>query len=299
MQPISITLSMPSFHTNDNGLTNSSVFQIGNNVDPALPSAEVPTQIIYTIPNFTNFVTEPIDTTVSNNTQAAPLDKPTVISKVSTPKMAKYKPNPRSKLRTINYSNQKLILPNKEHISLQSLLSPAGSPTNSIANVPMVAANTSMKRKLAKNITKSAKIKKNIIPTETAVTGSGEFVPCFVYAEGNHPESPVLLSNRSSGVFPIASSTAIGESIERVLDPSNLSIESYPSLSSPKTVSSKGIVPTTDVLSQDHLVAMDFNFTEYSPHGRSPDNYLSSNEEDKDKSSTESSIAQETSILRM
>lgn len=290
---------MPNFHTNGNGLTNPSVFQISNNVDPALPSAEVPTQIIYTIPNFTNFVTEPIDTTLSNNTQAAALEASALTSKESTPKVAKTKAKPRSKLRTINYSNQKLILPNKEHISLQSLL----SPTESTTNVTTVAANTSMKRKLAKNVTKSAKVrataKKKISSTETTATGNGEFVSCFVFAEGNHPESPVLLSNRSSGVFSIASSTSINETIDRVLDPSHVSMETYPSLSSPKIVNSNGILPTTDVLSQDHLVAMDFNFTEYSLQGRSLDNYLSSNEEDKATKSTESSIAQETSILRM
>lgn len=274
---ISIQLDMPLFHTNGNGLKSPEAFQITSNGDPELPSAQVPPQIIYDIPSFTNFGSESSEGPISavpNNTPDAVIDSVASAVKLSTPKVSKTKVKPKAKTRTINYSNQKLILPNKEHIPLQSLLSPAEQNTNGISDIGQKTSTPNLKRKATKTNGRAMKPKKKAMtadPTIVKKTDKTEFNPCFVYSEDANPEPAVVPPTGPSGVFAIAPQTTIAEPYclpNGFFEPNgDILVNKFNNISTNKTNGGN------EIAKEEHLVAMDFNFTEISLPSRSMDNH--------------------------
>lgn len=284
LQPLSICLDMPMYHTNGNDLkTSSPVFDnADNNDDSNLPSAQVPPQIIYTIPNFNDFVSEtpngPISPVAANPIADIPINSVSTTTKVSTPKVTKSKTKGRAKLRTINYSNQKLILPNKEHIPLQSLLSPGEAvKTNGINGIVRDASATTnnLKRKVAKNRANAKKLSATTVTkkdtgmstestapnTATSLVGNEDFTPCFVYSENVNAEKPVIVPNRRSGVFAITAPTATITNPYCLTDGiysahNKVAVNDY-DMGGP----ANGKV--TNNGNSEHFVARNFNFAEY------------------------------------
>lgn len=281
IQPISIRLDIPMYHTNGNGLkTSSPVFENDDNNDDAnLPSAQVPPQIIYTLPNFNDFVSETTNGSISpiasNPIADVSLKSVSTTTTVSTPKIIKCKSKGRAKLRTINYSNQKLILPNKEHIPLQSLLSPGEAVTsNGIARDSSKTANN-LKRKAVKNRTNATKssaitvtkqeagisMESTATKTTAPLVDNGDFTPCFVYSEKVNTEKPGIVANRRSGVFAIAAPTATITSPYCSTDSiysthNNFTVNNFDAVGS---VNNKVI----NNANNEHFVARNFNFAEY------------------------------------
>lgn len=282
IEPIKIRLDMPSItaastampHTNNEAQIALPRYQNGNcagNTDEVYaPPASIHTLISDT---FDHYLSETSNsTTINAGNQIANVDMLSAAATVAptekvivapikartTPKVTKLKSLKRP---TINYSHQKLILSHKEHIPLQSLLSPDEPHTN--GNEIEHTAKKKMTKPDVAAVKSRKMVKKKVVTIARAASTSTEndtYPSCLTNGVNGNATTSVALPQHPSGVYfipPNAAATTTmpgSQLIENKVPAGN--DDKFTMAAQPKKQNGVGV-------NDEHIVAMNFNFVEY------------------------------------
>lgn len=175
----------------------------------------------------------------------------------STSKVSKTKTTKRP---AINYSHQKLILPNKKHIPLESLLSPGEPRVNK-----KVKPTTTAKKKIPNTTATTTKVMKNnlniVEPTNEYVTTLANGITSACTQTTTTVSVPQLPAP-ASGVYLVASDS-------KATDTSSSSpvkqLITNNSCSMPNETVPQNKITMPVAVNTLHFVAMNYNFAEYMP----------------------------------
>lgn len=286
LEPITIRLDMPALTT-----ANALMPAMASDVQITLPTytndtcatngeelfvAPVSIQSLISESTFGEYLGDTSSATVDSNIQNGDLISTTTTTAanatIAAPTKARKSIEVKSSLKrsTINYTHQKLILPNNKHIPLESLLASSESFTKSTVN------KQTTRKKLSKpnvGAFKSAKFekKKKLVPlmpmAPLASDGAANTENSPLLTTGSSDQTttttttpPIVLPQHTTGVYLIAPSASV--SVRPDLINSNAVKAGDKCTVTSVTAQPKSVLETGHDM---HFVAMNYNFVEYMP----------------------------------